>query len=90
MFFLMYLIIRKFMNFFYYLYWDYEIILKKKFILFKINFLKRQLLKKFDILKEYIINNLGLKFIKSSQTEYNLLIFFIKKSSERFQLYIDY
>ena len=64
--------------------------LKEEAVLSKTNLLKRQSLEEFNILKEYIINNLNLKFIESNQAEYGSLILFIKKPSEGFRLYIDY
>ena len=46
--------------------WDHEIILKEGIILSKTDSLKKQSSEEFNVLKEYIINNLGLKFIESS------------------------
>ena len=47
-------------------------------------------MEEFDILKEYVINNLGSKFIKFSQAEYGSPIFFVKKLSRGLWLCIDY
>ena len=76
--------------FFYCLCWDYEIVLKEGVVLPKIDPLKRQLLEEFNVLKEYVINNLGLRFIEPSQTEYGSPIFFVKKLSGGLWFYINY
>ena len=70
--------------------WDYEIVLKEGAVLSKTDSLRRQSPEEFNVLKEYVINNLGLRFIEPSQAEYGSPILFVKKPSGGLRLCIDY
>ena len=70
--------------------WDHEIVLKEGAVLPKTDPLRRQSPEEFDVLKEYVINNLGSRFIEPSQAEYGSPILFVKKPSGGLRLCIDY
>ena len=47
-------------------------------------------IKKLETVKQYLLDNLYKRFIKSSQSLFTALVLFIKKSNRSLQFYIDF